>query len=65
MFIIIQQKIKIGLFKDLFIDMFKVKGIIEIDDDEEDIENKFYVDSDWCIEHQHIIEHVINQGSFS
>jgi hypothetical protein len=28
------------------IDMFKVKGIIEIDDDEEDIENKFYVDGD-------------------
>jgi len=45
--------------------MFKVKGIIKIDDDDEDIENKFYVDSDWCIEHQHIIEHIINQGSFS
>ncbi len=45
--------------------MFKVKGIIEIDDDEEDIENKFYVDSDSCVEHQHIIEHVKNQGLFS
>ncbi len=44
--------------------MFKVKGIIEIHDDD-DIENKFYVNNDWCIEHQHIIEHVINQGSFN
>jgi hypothetical protein len=26
--------------------MFKVKGIIKIDDNEEDIENKFYVDDD-------------------
>jgi len=26
--------------------MFKVKGIIEIDDNEEDIENKFYIDGD-------------------
>jgi hypothetical protein len=38
--------------------MFQVKGIIEIDDNEEDIENKLHVDGDWCIEHQHIIEHV-------
>ncbi len=38
--------------------MFKVKGIIEIDDDEEDIENKFYVNDDWCVEHRHIIKHV-------
>jgi hypothetical protein len=38
--------------------MFQIKGIIEIDDDEKDIENKFYVGGDWCIEHQHIIEHV-------
>jgi hypothetical protein len=44
--IIIQQKIKIEVFKDLLIDMFKVKDIIEIDDDEEDIENKFYIDGD-------------------
>ncbi len=45
--------------------MFKVKGIMEIDDDEEDIENKFYVDGNWCVKHQHIIEHVKNQGSFN
>lgn len=45
-FIIISQQIKIGFFKDLLIGMFKVKGIIEIDDDEEDIENKFYIDGD-------------------
>jgi hypothetical protein len=45
--------------------MFKVKGIIEIGDDEEDIENKFYVDDDRCIKHEHIIEHVKDQGSFS
>ncbi len=38
--------------------MFQVKGIIEIDDDKEDIETKLYVDGDWCIKHQHIIEHV-------
>jgi hypothetical protein len=31
--------------------MLKIKGIIKIDDDEEDIENQFYVDDDWCIEH--------------
>jgi hypothetical protein len=45
--------------------MFKVKGIIKINDDEEDIENKFYVDNNWCVEHQHIIEHVKDQWSFS
>jgi hypothetical protein len=45
--------------------MFKVKGIIEINDNEEDIENKFCVDSDWCVEHQHIIEHVKDQRSFN
>jgi hypothetical protein len=45
--------------------MFKIKGIIKIDDDKEDIENKFYVDDDWCVEHQHIIEHVKDQGLFS
>jgi hypothetical protein len=45
--------------------MFKVNDIIEIDDDEEDIENKFYVDGNWCVKHQHIIEHVKNQGWFS
>jgi hypothetical protein len=38
--------------------MFKVKGIIEIDDDEENIENKFYIDNDRCFDHEHIIEHV-------
>jgi len=44
--------IKIELLKDLLIDMlFKVKGIIEIDDNKEDIANKFYVDDDWCVEH--------------
>ncbi len=37
--------------KDLLINMFKVKGIIEIDDDKEDIANKFYVNDNWCIEH--------------
>ncbi len=63
--IIIQQKIKIELLKDLFISMFKVKGIIEINDDEANIENKFYVDGNWCVEHQHIIEHIKDQGSFS
>jgi hypothetical protein len=63
--IIIQQKIKIELLKDLLISMFKVKGIIEINDDETDIENKFYVDGNWCVEHQHIIEHIKDQGSFS
>jgi len=62
--IIVQQKIKIRLFKDLLISMFKVKGIIKIDDDKEDIENEFYVDGNWCVEHQHIIEHVKNQASF-
>jgi hypothetical protein len=45
--------------------MFKVKGIIEIDDHEKHIENKFYVDGNWCVEHQHIIEHIKDQGSFS
>ncbi len=35
----------------MLIGIFKVKDIIEINDDEEDIENKFYVNSDWCIEH--------------
>jgi hypothetical protein len=65
LFIIVQQKIKIGLFKDLLIGMFKVKGIIEIDDNDEDIENKFYVDGDWCIEHQDIIKHIKDQGSFN
>jgi hypothetical protein len=45
--------------------MFKVKGIIEINDDETDIENKFYVDGNWCVEHQHIIEHIKDQGLFS
>ncbi len=45
--------------------MFKVKGIIEIHDDNNDIENKFYVNGDWCIEHRHIIEHIIDQGSFN
>ncbi len=45
--------------------MFKVKGIIEIDDDKEDIKNKSYVDGDWCVEDQHIIEHVKNYGLFS
>jgi hypothetical protein len=49
--IIVQQKIKIGLLKDLLIRMFKIKGIIKIDDDEEDIGNKFYVDGNWCVEH--------------
>ncbi len=49
--IIIQQKIKIELLKDLLISMFKVKGIIEINDDEVAIENKFYVDGNWCVEH--------------
>ncbi len=49
--IIVQHKIKIGLLKDMLIGIFKVKDIIEINDDEEDIENKFYVNSDWCIEH--------------
>jgi hypothetical protein len=49
--IIIQQKIKIELLKDLLISMFKVKGIIEINDDESNIENKFYVDGNWCVEH--------------
>ncbi len=44
--------------------MFKIKGIIKIDDREEDIENNFYVNNDWCIEHQHIIEHIENQRSF-
>jgi hypothetical protein len=34
LFIIIEQKIKIELFKDLLIGMFKVKGIIKIDDNE-------------------------------
>ncbi|CAM6031650.1 unnamed protein product [Sphagnum compactum] len=63
--IIIQQKIKIELLKDLLISMFKVKGIIAINDDEADIENKFYVDGNWCVEHQHIIEHIKDQGSFS
>jgi hypothetical protein len=38
--------------------MFKVKGIIEINDNEADIENKFYVDGNWCVEHQHIIKHI-------
>jgi hypothetical protein len=61
-FIIIQQKIKIELLKDLLISMFKVKGIIEINDDEAD---KFDVDGNWCVEHQHIIEHIKDQGSFS
>jgi len=56
--IIIQQKIKIELLKDLLISMFKVKGIIEINDNEADIENKFYVDGNWCVEHQHIIKHI-------
>jgi hypothetical protein len=56
---------KIGLLKDLLIGMFKVKGIIKIDDDEEDIENKFYVDGNWCVEHQHIIEHVKDHGMFN
>jgi hypothetical protein len=51
LFIIVQQKIKIGLLKDLLISMFKIKGIIEIDDNEEDIGNKFYVDGNWCVEH--------------
>jgi len=60
--IIIQQKIKIELLKDLLISMFKVKGIIEINDDKAD---KFYVDGNWCVEHQHIIEHIKDQGSFS
>jgi hypothetical protein len=31
--------------------MFKVKGIIKIDDDKEDIENKLYIEGDWCVEH--------------
>jgi len=64
-FIIIQQKINIKLLKDLLINMFKVKGIIKIDDHEEHIENKFYVDGNWCVEHQHIIEHIKDQGPFS
>lgn len=59
------QKIKMGLLKDLSINMFKVKSIIEIDDDEEDIENKFYVNGNWCVKHHHIIEHVKDQGWFS
>jgi hypothetical protein len=54
-----------GLLKDLSINMFKVKSIIEIDDDEEDIENKFYVNGNWCVKHHHIIEHVKDQGWFS
>jgi hypothetical protein len=45
--------------------MFKINSIIEINDDEEDIENKFYVDGDWCVEHQPIIKHVKDQGSFN
>jgi hypothetical protein len=44
--------------------MFKVKGIIEIDDEEEDVENKLYVDNNWCVEHQHFNDHVKDQGSF-
>ncbi len=35
----------------MLIGIFKVKGIIEINDDEKDIENKFYVNNDWCGEH--------------
>ncbi len=38
--------------------MFKVKGIIKIDDNEQDIENKFYIDNDRCVERKHVIEHV-------
>jgi hypothetical protein len=45
--------------------MLKVKGIIKINDNEANIENKFYVDGNWCVEHQHIIEHIKDQGSFS
>jgi hypothetical protein len=42
-----------------------VKGIIKIDDNDKDIENKFSINDDWCIEHQHIIKHVKDQGWFS
>ncbi len=49
----------------MLISMFKIKGIIKIDDSEEDIGNKFYVDDNWCIEQQHIIEHIKDQGSFN
>jgi hypothetical protein len=48
----------------MLIGMFKIKGIIDINDDKEDIENKLYINDDWCVEHEHIIEHVKDQWSF-
>ncbi len=62
MLIIVELKIKIGFLKDMLISMFKVKGIIEINDDEENIQKKFYVDGNWCVEHHHIIKHVKDQS---